>query len=181
MSMKMRHILAFLAVVLLATISALHGAEPAPSVSPNDVATKLAKSVNESEQTTSELEILNSNWRFWTGVIIFVCTGLVTVISAISVFAKDPWSTGLKIGTASLSAIATVLALLPNTFHWESEQRKYGAAFAELVAIDWDLRANTKPPPELVTRYEQVIRVIHDPGSIETVSSTPTPSASQTP
>jgi len=154
------------------------GAETPTSVPPpNDVSGQLAKSVEKLENTVGDLETLNSNWRFWIGVAVFMCTGLVTVISDVSVFAKDPWSTGLKIATASLSAIATVLALLPNTFHWESEQRKYGAAFAELSAIEWDLRINAKPMTEIITSYDHVVRLVHEPGSIETISTMPSPTS----
>ena len=179
--MKIQYILALLAVAILPVASTLNGEEPQSHRPVNDAAAALANSLEEAEKSTKDLETLNSNWRFWTSVIVFVCTGLVTVISAVSVFAEAAWSTGLKIATASLSAIATVLALLPNTFHWESEQKKYGTVFAELSAIEWDQRVNAKPTADLVSRYEQVIRVIHEPGSIETVTVTATPSASQTP
>lgn len=179
--MKIKYILALSALAILPVVSTLNGEEPQSQAPAKDVATTLTNSLQEAEKTTKDLEILNSNWRFWTGVIVFICTGLVTVISAVSVFAEAAWSTGLKIATASLSAIATVLALLPNTFHWEPEQKKYGTAFAELSAIEWDLRANTRTIPDLVSRYEQVIQVIHEPGSIETVTVTVTPSPSQTP
>lgn len=179
--MKMPGLLVVSGIAVLTTVSALSAEAPSSGESTPDAETELAQSVEQLEKATKDLETLNINWRFWTGVIVFLCTGLVTVISAVSVFAKELWSTGLKITTASLSAIATVLALLPNTFHWDSEQKKYGTAFAELSAIEWDLRTHTKPTTELISRYEQVIRVIHEPGSIEIVSSTPAPSPTEKP